>query len=333
MEHLFTYADQGFDFEGCISVERLGELAVPWRIPYENRDFFPELSRDGRGASCSGVRLVFATDADGATLELADAAEGMRLDLYVNGRMLDSMEAEAGQTRFPLELGSGCKEVAVWLDQRCRAAIKGIWMDSGSMIRRTDNRLKKWVHYGSSISQAGSAKSPSMIWAGIAAREADLNLTNLGFGGRCILAPMMGRLIRDLPCDLITLKLGINVHGGRLGELTYTANAIGLIALIREKHPHTPLLVISPIYGTYREEDRVIERGLTLREMRSELEQVVLTFRKHGDRHIHYLNGLSLFGEEDGELLPDGLHPNAEAQPLIAMRILPFLRRLTGQGQ
>ncbi|MDF2921939.1 MAG: family lipase [Paenibacillaceae bacterium] len=332
MERLYTYEDQAFEFEGSISVERLGELVRPWRIPCEQGDFFPELYMEGRGASCSGVRLVFATDAERAALELADVREGMRMDLYCGGRMVETMEAQEGQTRFPLELGRGYKQVAIWLDQRYQASVRGIWADERSRVRRLDNTQKKWIHYGSSISQAGSAQSPSMIWAAIAAREAGLNLTNLGFGGRCILAPMMGRLIRDLPCDLITLKLGINVHGGRLGELTYTANAIGLIALIREKHPDTPLLVISPVFGTYREEDRVIERGLTLQEMRTELEQVVQTFRRHGDRHMDYLSGLDLFGEAEADLLPDGLHPNALAQPLIASRILPHLKRLTEDG-
>ncbi len=133
-----------------------------------------------------------------------------------------------------------------------------------------------------------------------------------------MLEPMIGRLIRDLPADLITLKLGINTHAGRLSTRTFGPCAIGLIKLIREKHPDVPLGIISPIYSPPREDVRLTELSMTLQEMRATLAEIVLTCRASGDERIFYIDGMKLFGPDEMPYLPDQLHPNAAGQSVMA---------------
>ena len=65
---------------------------------------------------------------------------------------------------------------------------------------------------------------------------------------------MIARMIRDLPADFLSMKVGINIQGGNtLNERTFRAAIIGFVQIVREKHPDTPFAVISPIYSPPRE--------------------------------------------------------------------------------
>ncbi|GAA4964943.1 hypothetical protein GCM10023238_35730 [Streptomyces heliomycini] len=73
-------------------------------------------------------------------------------------------------------------------------------------------------------------------------------LINLGFGGSALVDPFTARAIRDTPADLISLKLGINVVNSDAMRLRAFAPAVhGFLDTIREGHPATPLLLVSPV--------------------------------------------------------------------------------------
>ena len=50
--------------------------------------------------------------------------------------------------------------------------------------------------------------------------------------------------------------------------------------------------------------------ALTLKQIRDIVRSVVAARVAYGDRNLHYLDGLELFGEADAADLPDDLHPN-----------------------
>ena len=157
-----------------------------------------------------------------------------------------------------------------------------------------------------------------MTWPAIVARERGLDLTCLGYGGNCHLEPMIAMMIRDLPADLISMKVGINIYGAAsLSPRTFRAALIGFVRILREGHPDTPLAVASPIFSPPREraENAV---GFTLEAMREEVAAAVDDLRAHGDRNVHYVDGLRLFGHELARLLSDGTHPDAEGYKHLA---------------
>ena len=175
------------------------------------------------------------------------------------------------------------------------------------------------------------ADRPTGVWPAVAARAAGIDLFSLGMTGQCQLDQFAARTIRDLPADLISLKLGINVvNADSMRERTFVPAIHGLLDTIRDGHPRTPILVISPIVCPAAEEhpgptvpdsDRrfgVIERpaalafgALTLVRIRELLEFVVASRRNAGDVDLHHLHGFELFGPDDVGDLPDGLHPSA----------------------
>jgi hypothetical protein len=172
-----------------------------------------------------------------------------------------------------------------------------------------------------------------------------VDLVNLGFSGNALLDPFTARALRDTPADLVSVKLGINVVNADLMRLRAFGPAVhGFLDTIRDGHPDTPLLVVSPVLCPIHEDTpgpgdfdhEALAAGqvrfratgdpaetaagkLTLRIVRDELARIV---EQRQDANLHYLDGRSLYGEADfAELpLPDALHPDAAAHRRIGER-------------
>ena len=112
-----------------------------------------------------------------------------------------------------------------------------------------------WLHHGSSISHGSDAASPSATWPALAAAHGGVELINLGLGGSALLDPFTARTLRDTAADLISVKIGINLVNPDLMRLRAFMPAVhGFLDTIRDGHPTTPLLVVSPIYCPIHED-------------------------------------------------------------------------------
>ncbi len=202
------------------------------------------------------------------------------------------------------------------------------------------------MHHGSSISHGSNAAAPTEIWPVVAARAAGVQLQNLGFGGSAMVDPFLARVIRDRDADLISVKLGINVvNADAMRARAFVPAVHGFLDTIREGHPDTPLLVVSPIFSGIHEKTpgpgafdpeslrsgsarfvatgspaEVARGALTLEVIRDLLASVVAA--RADDPALHYLDGLSLYGADEAVThpLPDGLHPDTATHRLIGER-------------
>jgi len=311
----YTYDDGVFTFEGAVSVECADGFAQPWRIDHDLASLVPHL----QVRQCAGVRLCFTTDAQAAELRIAAFDEPLLFDVYADGRLINEVRTEPGQETVPLgSFEDGTKAIEIWLAQQAPFRVASVAVPDAAVIRKTLQLQKRWVHYGSSISHSAFQCSPSRLWTARVAREANLHLTNLAFSGNCKLDPMICETIAGLPADLLTFKLGINLWYGDLTYRTFLPGIIGLIRRVRDKHPVTPIVLISSIYCPTRE---VVPSGpghLTLAETREIVEEAAALFRELGDANIQYLDGLTLLRKDQAGCLRDGLHPDAQGQIYLA---------------
>lgn len=112
----------------------------------------------------------------------------------------------------------------------------------------------------------------------------------------------------------------------------------GFLDTIRDGHPDTPLLLISPVHCPALEEapgptatgpdGRItalgdpadVARGaLSLTVVRAELARIVAARRTY-DPHLHHLDGHELLGPDEAADLADGLHPTAAAYRRMGKR-------------
>jgi lysophospholipase L1-like esterase len=324
--------------DGHVDVRRRQDSIQPLRVPVAELGFYDPFTR-WVASTPAGVRLRFRSDTRSIGLDtLQRAAFGDRqvtYDLVIDGARFAQARPEGGavlndgggftgdeRASVSFEaLPAGGKAMELWLPQSATVAIKDFRIDDGATLETFPDQRPTIVFHGSSITHAMEADGGRGAWPAVAAALAGMRLVNLGWAGSCLLSGLAARIVRDQRADVIVLKLGINVHGeGLLKERTFADSAHSMISIIRDKHPTTPMVIVSPVWSPPRETQGAAGAGLSLERMREILEAVVAARAAAGDRHIRYLSGLELFGPEDRADLPDELHPNAIGQQRMGER-------------
>ena len=281
-------------------------------------DAFAASDQQSRAAMPAGVRLAFRSDTTIIAGRIVAQPEASPLDLSCDRQVYGSV-ALTDQERFRFEdLTPGEKLIELVAPQHGEFRLRSLELSAGARVAPYDDPRPRWVTYGSSITHCRTAARPTETWPALVARASGLNLTCLGYGGNCHLEPMVARMIRDRPADLLSMKVGINVHNaGSLSARTFRPAIIGFVRIVRERHPDVPFAVVSPIYAAWRE-TQPNEVGFTIAAMREEVAAAVAALQAHGDRHLHYVDGLEIFGPQHAHLLPDDLHPDAEGYKVLA---------------
>lgn len=154
-------------------------------------------------------------------------------------------EGPAGTARFT-DLPAHDKDIEIWLPHTEITELIALRTDA-PVEPTPDSGRRVWLHHGSSISHGSNATHPTATWPALAAAQGEVELVNLGFSGSALLDPFTARAMRNTPADLISVKIGINVVNADVMRLrAFTPAVHGFLDTIREGHPTTPLLVVSP---------------------------------------------------------------------------------------
>ena len=314
--------DGRLTWQGIVSIRRDVDSVMPWRLPEDRLELYPPEGLQKCGSNPAGVRLSFRSDTELVEGDLVPDAESTAVDLYVDG-VFQTSAPLGGRSGFSFKgLHAGEKLIELWLPQLGTFRLKSLGLSDGATLSPFEDTRPRWITYGSSISHCGAAESPSQTWPAIVAREHGLDLTCLGYGGNCHMDPMIARMIRDTPADYISIKIGINIHSkASLGPRTFRPAVIGFVETVREKHPDTPFAVVSSIVSPPKE---VALNGakMSMESMRYEASEAVSALQAHGDKNLHYVDGLRILGPEDAHMLPDDVHPDAEGYKFMGRRFL-----------
>jgi lysophospholipase L1-like esterase len=357
-------ADGPVAIRGALDIEQTPHGLLPHRLPAAARAQFPDNHTarfDGQPltmveAQPAGIRLAFRTTATTVELDVlptktvykgAPAVPDGLYDLTIDGRLTAQASTPAGNTlildlparRFHTTPGrpgtvrftnlpAEPKNLEIWLPQAEITELIALRADAPVDAPTPSGR--RWLHHGSSLSHCAEAASPTATWPAVAARLAGVELTNLGLGTNALLDPFVARAIRDADADLISLKIGANLVTSDLMRLRAFGPAVhGFLDTIRDGHPDTPLLVVSPIlspiienvpgptvpdfdattlrFRTLGTPDDLATGRLSLTVVRDELARITAA---RADPNLHYLDGRALYGQQDFAELPppDQLH-------------------------
>jgi hypothetical protein len=282
-----------------------------------------------------------AVDADGKERILAFDEGDVRQ--FNPDDTVEHLPGEVTTARIQLDHVHTPRKVVIWLPTDAEVELLDLAANRGVEAAQRDQ--PRWTHYGSSISHGSGADDPLGPWPVVTARALDLDLYNLGIAGAAQIDGFAARSIRDGDADLITLKMGINVvNADSLRMRTFRPAVHSFLDTIRDGHPTTPILLISPIFCPPHEDapgptewsadwkaratpqpGRPTDGQLTLGAIRTTLSDTVQQ-RSRADVNLHYLDGRKLFGEADAQYLPDDLHPDQVGHRLISARFTEFLR-------
>ncbi|MFB8039649.1 lipase, partial [Streptomyces sp. NPDC056004] len=334
------------ELRGALDLETTAAGVMPRRLPAWTKEQYQDPSVYGVTVMPSGVRLVFRTDARALELEILTSTgqlaadphprpTGM-LELLVDGALAGRRQAPVGnvlrmagpgasQRLIPGKPGTvrfaglpaGMKNVELWLPQQTPTELVALRADGDVLAPLQDGR-RRWVHHGSSISHCIEADGPTGTWPVVAAALGGVEVINLSQAGNALLDPYVARTIRDMPADLISLKVGINIVSLSAFRLRTFGPAVhGFLDTIRDGHPDTPLLLISPVSCPALEQvpgptrtgpdGRIIALGdpadvadgaLSLTVVRTELARIAAA-RQASDPHLHCLDGRALLGPDE----------------------------------
>jgi lysophospholipase L1-like esterase len=349
----------GVQFSGALDFDQRPAGLSPRRLPGWTRSQVPEVM-DVIVRMPSGVRLSLTTDSAFIELEVQSTRmftppatpRSVSFDLMIDHQEVRHLAMDAGNSiklnparpgEFELirgqaygvrfdELPVGEHHYELWLPHNAFVEIRSVRLAANSLVRAVTDDRPRWLHYGSSISHCMEADSPTGTWPAVAAYagQQQVNLQSFGFAGQCHLDQFVARAMRELPAELITLKVGINlVNGDTMRERVFPSALHGFLDTLREGQPQTPIIVISPIYcpsaedhpgptladangqfRTHSGDTKLRQGALSLKRIRTLMSELVMTRRQAGDTQLHYLDGLVLFGQADAADLPDLLHPN-----------------------
>ncbi|KRE96701.1 hypothetical protein ASG89_31070 [Paenibacillus sp. Soil766] len=211
---------------------------------------------------------------------------------------------------FPLY--QGVQEVWIGLDPSAQIASPPAYDNSDKIIM-----------YGTSITQGGCATRPGMAYPNILSRRINREFLNLGFSGNGKGEPELAHILAEIP-DPACLVLDYEANCVSTESLQTTLPEF--IRIYRNKHPHTPILVISCItYAKERYNEALrLEKEDRKRVQLSTVEQL----RENGDANIYFYDGSTLLGEDAHECTVDGVHPTDLGFMRMADGLTPVLMKI-----
>lgn len=315
-------------------LEEAGGWWRMWRIDPDSAWLVGSEDLSPMARCAAGVRLELETDASTVELPMrVDAGDekpdyAPTVDVVVDGTVVSRQTVGDGTTVVRAALPGGMVRVELWLPQQRQVEVGALRLDGAEHASAPPPDAVRWLTYGSSITHCINAPGPTETWPALVARRLGWDHVNLGLAGQCFLDPVVADRIAELPADVISCCLGINVYNiAAFSDRTWRAAVSGFLGRIRRAHPSTPLLVVSPIASPDRE-DAANEVGVPLRQVRADVHEVVRRLQEAGDANLHVVDGTTVLAPEDAHLLFDGLHPDPAGYRLIADRLQPLLARL-----
>lgn len=312
---------------------------VFWRLPARSRDAFPkevwDLSLDPTGG-----RIRFRTDSSTVALRLEwPHPPGMRnmhafgqsgVDLYVRdrywGTAVPDQDAAPGKVYEHVYFKGQprvMRDITIYLALYSPVKVLEVGLDGNAALEFAAPFAVSApvVFYGTSITQGGCASRPGMSYQAILGRRLNLNHINLGFSGNGKGEAVVARAVAEI--DAAAFVLDFAQNNSDVDSLAQVYDPF--IGILRERHPDTPILSITPIYaageatGSQRNE-----------QMRALIRKVVSRRIAAGDNHLQLVEGTDLLGPSRVDGLVDGTHPNDLGFEWMAEGLVERLRKVLG---
>lgn len=291
--------------------------------------------------SCYGVggRIRFKTDSPYISIKCAcrsaellahsPACSSHGFALYLDGKYSNSFfplpssvyTPSASKTAFTqtIRFDEVFKEREVEICLPLYNAVHELYIgvkDGAKLLPPTQYKHEKpIVYYGSSITQGGCASHAGNEYPALVSRWLDSDYLNLGFSGGAKGEPQMAQHLSNLDPSVFVLDYDYNAPTEQHLKSTYKP----LFDTIREKHPTTPIVMItSPNTDSlyhYKERKEIIF-------------SVYNEAKEQGDNNVYFVDGESFYGEDRDFCTVDLIHPNDLGFYKMAKKLYPLLDKI-----
>ena len=170
---------------------------------------------------------------------------------------------------------------------------------------------------GSSITQGGCASRPGNDYVAHISRWLDTDVLNFGFSGSCRGEKIMADYVASLNPSIFVLDYDYNAPSIEHLEQTH----LPLYKTIREKHPDTPIILISSCAHNSESEQT--------RQGRIDVIKKTYEYGLACGEKVYFINGRKLFTDIDRDACTvDGCHPNDLGFYRMAKGIAPVIAKI-----
>src|SRR5438874_8540627 len=266
-----------------------------------------------------GVRLELVGDAEAVEIAYVTATDdlgyrgdgaGRTFALWRDGRLVHEEKADVGEGRVRLQLADGEKRAIVYLPEGMKPTVVSVdgvagWIEPAP-------RQPRWIAYGDSVAEGWVASAPALAWPAIAGREQGLDVVNMGYAGAARGEVASAEQIATLDADVISISHGTNCWTRTPHSVDMMRAAVAaFIDVVRQGHPETPIVVVSPVLRPDAE-TTPNRLGASLSDLRAAMEEAA------AERDVVLVPGRDLIGPDE---LADGIHPDDEGHRILAQVI------------
>jgi len=321
----------------------------------ETEPFFYRVKRDVAQATSEGVDLLsqesaggrvrFSTDSPYIAIRAKFRAVGRSshltlvstagFDLYIDGEYGSRYVAEY---RMPYDMVDTYEQI-IYLEKSCMRSYTinfpvhsvvetlevGLKPGAAVAASRPYRDILPVTFYGSSIVHGTAATRPGLIYPCVISRDLNIDFRNIGFSGKALGEPVLGKWLAELPTSVFICDYDHNAPNPEHLEATHYP----FYEIIREKNPDLPYIMITrPNFWTCRNDQDVILRR------RDIVMQSYLKARAAGDRNVYFIDGLSFFtAPAQYGFTMDAIHPNDAGFQRMADSIGTFIRYILELGE
>ncbi len=307
------------------------------RLPDDLISVLPHLKKQGR--RCTGARVGFRTNAETftvrVTLKSSDVDPKMSL---ISAHSVIVMEGERNHAHFlgltfppnyhttvfeeTFSKPSIMEDITLWLPRNEPIENIEVMFPDGALVEPpTPYRYGPVLFYGSSITEGACASNVTTNYVALLSRWLDLDFYNFGFTGNARGELEMADYLNTIDFSVFVMDYDHNAATPAQLQATHGP----FYRRIREKHPHTPIIMMSrpPI----EDDPDDIPRYQIVKQT---YEQA----KANGDEHVYYVDAKDFFKNEDIELCTmDRCHPNDVGFLGMAKAIRPVMERVLASLQ
>ena len=257
------------------------------------------------------VDIAYRTDTD--DLGYRGDGAGHTFSLWRAGTLVDEEKAERGDGRVRLALGGwpGDERAIVYLPEGMKPTLRSL-SGVGGRIEPAPADQRRWIAYGDSVAEGWVASGPALAWPAIAGREQGLDVVNMGYAGAARGELASAEQIAALDASVISISHGTNCWTRTPHSVDMMRAAVAaFIDVVRQGHPETPIVVVSPVLRPDAE-TTPNRLGASLSDLRAAMEEAA------AKRDVVLVPGRDLIGPDE---LADGIHPDDEGHRILAQVI------------
>ncbi|NLO39781.1 MAG: hypothetical protein GX115_09970 [Ruminiclostridium sp.] len=285
----------------------------------------------------TGMAIVFKTNSRRITAQWKTAPVGQGanmnsiaqkgLDLYIRRQgvwVWAGFGKPSGNDHLDIlaeNMDDSDKECLLYLPLFSELLELKIGVDHQAYVKAADNPFSQQIIvWGSSITNGIAAGRSGMSYPSLMARSSGLHFVNLGISGQSKLQPELARMLADMEADAFVFDAFSNPNPAEI-----ESRFQNFVAIIREKHPHTPLIFLQTIVREGGNFD--LKREAFEKDKREAAAKMVGKVRAMGDLNVFFVNPESILGNDHTGTI-DGTHPSDLGFFRMAEKWLPEILRI-----